>query len=169
MTSDTLQETFENIKIYDGLVSKEDQTKFLSECLSLTYKVDAWDMTPEDASGASAGVDVCTYMYNKLMMIINKNIPEVEGLSVYDCYVNCFFPRETPNWHLDSDSDKSRTLLYYANTNQFNEGGTEFLDKDIAISVLPRDGRIVVFPGNYWHRATSFRDRKRFTIAFKYK
>jgi len=169
MTKDILQETFNNIEIYDDLVSVGDQRKFLSECNRLGYNVNAWDESPADASGASASVSIHSYMHNKLMMIIGNNIMSVEGLQPYDCYVNCFFPNENPNWHIDNDSDKSRTLIYYANTNDFNEGGTEFLGENTVMSVLPKAGRIVVFPGNYKHRATSFRDKKRFTIAFKYK
>lgn len=161
------------IKVYDNLIDKETQARFLSECKSQEYNIDVTDVVEDanTASGCSSAMSIHTYMYNKLKAIIDTNISEVAGLELYDCHVNCFFPREVPNFHTDNESDGSITLLYYANTNNYTEGGTEILDKDNfeVRSILPRPGRIVIFPGNCLHRATSFRDKKRFTVAFKYR
>ena len=82
-------------------------------------------------------------------------------------YVNCFAPSETPYFHTDG---KGITFLYYPNLewNLQDGGETQFYVDGNILGVPPLPNRLVMFDGEIVHRATSFRDRYRFTVAIKY-
>ena len=62
------------------------------------------------------------------------------------------------------------TFLYYPNWEwELQEGGeTQFYIDGNILGVPPVPNRLVVFDGMIQHRATSFRNKHRFTIAIKY-
>ena len=47
-------------------------------------------------------------------------------------------------------------------------GETQFLMNDELYGILPIPNRMVVFSANLLHRATTFRNDHRFTVAIKY-
>lgn len=160
------------IEVLDGKVDKETRERFLRDIRSLSYNINVTDAIDDDVSGASAPLEKDSYIFNKLYAIINDNFNDkLKDLQIVDAYVNCFYPNERPAWHVDSDELDAITVLYYANTTEYDEGGTEFLDTstDEVRSILPVHGRIILFSSYLMHRATSFRDKQRFTVAFKYK
>ena len=64
------------------------------------------------------------------------------------------------------------TLLYYVNTENINvdEGGeTFFIEKENRIGIPYVAGRIIIFDANILHKASSFRNLDRFTIALKWE
>ena len=83
-------------------------------------------------------------------------------------YINCFAPREVPYFH--TDGDKGVTFLYYPQFSwQPNDGGeTQIYVQGNIQGVVPLPNRLMMFDARLLHRATSFRDRHRFTIAVKY-
>ena len=84
-------------------------------------------------------------------------------------YINCFAPSENPYFHIDNDN--GLTFLYYVTNHDWgeNDGGeTQFLINDEIRGVLPLSNRLVGFDATLLHRATSFRDRHRFTLAAKF-
>jgi len=83
-------------------------------------------------------------------------------------YVNCFVPCERPYFH--TDGDEGVTFLYYPNMKWDKDDGgeTQFLMNDDLYGVLPIPNRMVVFSANLLHRATTFRNDHRFTVAIKY-
>ena len=82
-------------------------------------------------------------------------------------YVNCFAPGENPYFHIDGSHV---TFLFYANEewNIKMHGETQFFIDNEIYGVLPYPNRMIKFNANIMHRATSFRDRHRFTLAVKY-
>ena len=83
-------------------------------------------------------------------------------------YVNCFAPGENPYFHIDGSHGV--TFLFYA-IEEWNiemHGETQFFVDDQIYGVLPYPNRMIKFDANIMHRATSFRDRHRFTLAVKY-
>jgi hypothetical protein len=98
--------------------------------------------------------------------------PEIEDYILTRMYVNCFAPCENPYFHIDSALPdlKSYTCLFYANDKwNLDDGGeTQFYVNNILYGVPPEPNRMVLFDGRIKHRATSFRNRHRFTIALKY-
>jgi hypothetical protein len=160
------------IEVYDNLLHEVERDKIYQEIVSLPYRVMEWDQEPEEVSGNRSDLPETSFALMTLRNCIERNIKHVEGLTLSQAYVNHFSPREIPYFHIDSSDEKSITVLYYADVwdkYDINEGGgTEFLIKDNLMTVLPETGRIVCFSSNLVHRATTYRDNHRFTIAFKY-
>lgn len=88
--------------------------------------------------------------------------------------INLFFPRETPSFHKDIPNGLT-ILVYCSNTFDISEQGeTQFLiynsNENLEIKgVLPKPGRVVLFSGSISHRATSYRNNHRFTLAIQMK
>ena len=91
-----------------------------------------------------------------------------QNMNLYKMYINCFSPSERPYFHRDGDTGV--TFLYYVNgTNNLDNGGeTQIVEDDMIKGILPLHNRMVQFDANILHRATSYRDKHRFTLAVKY-
>ena len=113
---------------------------------------------------------------NKVIQLLKEEcknqFPEIERYTMDQMYINCFASSENPHFHIDSlfPDLKSYTCLFYANNKwDLDDGGeTQFYIDDILYGVPPEPNRMVIFDGRIKHRATSFRNRHRFTIAAKY-
>ncbi len=106
----------------------------------------------------------------KLDSKIVSYFPKVENnLFLFRAYINLFSAGEQPNFHTD---EGKLTSLYYINIDNYNlnEGGcTEILThKQHLVSVLPIRNTLVTFDAELPHRATSFKNMSRFTLALKY-
>lgn len=123
------------------------------------------------SSGAASPMPCDTVMYELLLMKIYKAWPDLQQQELYDCHTNCFWPGEFTQFHTDNESEGSVTVLYYCNENEWKDGGTEVLFEDElrVESILPLSGRLMRMPGNQLHRATSFRDKKRLNVAYKFR
>ena len=86
----------------------------------------------------------------------------------YRMYINLFAPNEQPFWH--SDGQTGYTFLYYPNLewSENDLGETQFLIDGEIKGILPKPNRMLGFDASLLHRATTFRDKHRFTIAIKY-
>lgn len=95
--------------------------------------------------------------------------PQLAQRAVVRSYINLFMPGEQPQWHRDG---AVWTVLAYVTEDREPRlgGGTEFLamEQKETRSVLPQPGRMVMFDGELWHRATSYPHRERFTVALKF-
>jgi hypothetical protein len=101
-----------------------------------------------------------------------NQMPEIAEYQATRMYINCFAPSENPYFHIDSlrPDLKSYTCIFYVNDRwELDDGGeTQFYVNNILYGVPPEPNRMVLFDGRIKHRATSFRNRHRFTIAIKY-
>ena len=82
-------------------------------------------------------------------------------------YVNRFQPKEIPRFHEDGEVV---TCLLYADPEPWqpnDHGETQLLFNGEIRGVLPIPNRMLLFDGRILHRATSFRSRRRHTIATK--
>lgn len=160
------------IEVLDDLLLPVEIDRIYQEIISLPYRVMEWDQEPEQISGNRSDLQKNSFTFNCLKNCIESNIEEVKNLNISEAYVNHFSPRELPYFHVDSDNKNNITVLYYADVWErydINEGGgTEFIVDDNIISVMPKTGRITCFSSNIVHRATTYRNNHRFTIAFKY-
>ena len=100
--------------------------------------------------------------YDKTKDLVPKD------MNLYRMYINCFAPSERPYFHRDGDT--GITFLYYVNgTDDLNEGGeTQIVEDGLIKGVLPISNRLVQFNANVLHRATTYRNSHRFTLAVKY-
>lgn len=154
-----------SIKIIDNLITKKEQKIIWDELQTKNYLVGETDGPGLPPTGSVATLE----KKDKTFKIINKKLSNFINIKkLYRSYINCFFPNENPYFHIDKD--KGTTVLYYANLEKYelDEGGeTQFFKKEIK-GVLPLPGRIVLFNSNILHKATSFRSKNRYTVAFKY-
>jgi len=82
-------------------------------------------------------------------------------------YVNRFQPKEIPRFHEDGEV---LTCLLYADPGAWqpnDHGETQLLIGGEVRGILPFPNRMLLFDGRLLHRATSFRNRRRHTIAAK--
>jgi len=145
---------------------------------------DKWKLIYEYCIGASYSIGEADFKGAPLVGMIHELTPESEIYAIMldkmvsslttvgtlqRMYINCFAPNENPFFHIDGET--GYTVLYYPqpNWNENDGGTTDFLYKDHIHGSFPIGNRMVVFPQSIPHRATTFRDRHRFTVAVKYE
>ena len=158
------------IQIADNIFTENEVELFFREVTNLPYNI----KTTDDGafqSGASSPMQYEMMTYELMLNGITKAWPDLLELELYDCHTNCFWPGEHTQFHRDNQVEGSVTVICYVDSNEFNEGGTEVLfeDKLRVESILPVPGRIMRMPGNQLHRGTSYRDKKRLNVAFKFR
>lgn len=105
-------------------------------------------------------------LYSKITTLFEEKI------IVRRMYINLFSPNEEPNKHIDSDNSNDKTIIYFPDTElscSNNKGETIFFDEieHVSYGVQPIPNRLIIFPSNILHSASSFRNKWRFTIAIK--
>lgn len=161
-------ETKMKIKYQDDFLSNFEYENIFDYCLNANYGYGERDNTDTPVTGMVHQIPVTELIYQTLSTKIEEKCSFLSEMNLYRMYVNCFAPNENPYFHTDGES--GITFLYYLNEKyNIQDGGeTQFLlDGDI-YGVMPVSNRLVMFDANILHRATSFRDRHRFTIAIKY-
>ena len=152
------------IEIYDDFLSSDLQNLVWEYCLESSYTYGEYD-TPETPPTGMVheieGNDIYKLFYEKTKDLVPKNF------NLYRMYVNCFAPSECPYFHTDGEGI---TFLYYPqHIWDIDMGGeTQFVIDDEIKGIFPIPNRLVMFDGNILHRATTFRNKHRFTVAVKY-
>jgi hypothetical protein len=155
------------LRIYDDFLTKEEQNHVLDYCEGARYRYGESDDGDTPPTGVTHDIPNNQYVHELFYAKTQPLVPE--GSKFYRMYVNCFAPREVPYFHTDGDSGV--TFLYYPQYNwQPNDGGeTQVYVQGNIQGVVPLPNRIMMFDARLLHRATSFRDRWRFTLAIKYE
>ena len=98
-----------------------------------------------------------------------QKMSELKNYKRHRIYVNLFISGEIPYFHVDGD--KIITCLFYLNPEySLDEGGeTQFFINDQICGIQSKPKRMVIFDGNILHRATSFRNYCRITVALKFE
>jgi hypothetical protein len=99
---------------------------------------------------------------------IEKKFPEHTVNKSTRLYINCFAPAENPYFH--TDGNVGTTFLYYPNMSWDIDdcGETQFFIDGNFYGIAPIPNRMISFDANILHKATSFRDKHRFSVAIKY-
>jgi hypothetical protein len=168
-------------KIYscDNFLSDDDHQFVLDYCASSQYSYGESDdnLTPPTGMvheiynefgiiSQSQNAEIFFNLFES--KIKDKFSSIIDSKNLYRMYINCFAPSENPYFHTDG---KGYTFLYYANdTWDIDDGGeTQFLINESIYAVIPIPGRLSYFDASILHKATSFRNRHRFTVAIKYE
>ena len=112
-------------------------------------------------------------IYNYFTEYLNKKyIGVLDTYQIYRLYINSFAPREPAYFHTDAPKEADElTFIYYplhCFDYNINQGGcTEFFLEEKIIGFLPYYNSIIKFDSHIEHRATAFKDQRRFTIAIK--
>lgn len=179
------------IRAIDNFLLDNDFNQVLMYCKNATYSYGEVDVSKNNDDESFCvgmvhqmypithlnGEDIKIKNYSKVFDLLSKEcksqFPEINECVLTRMYINCFSPRENPYFHIDSmdPTIKSYTCLLYANSGwDIDDGGeTQFYVNDIIYGVPPVPNRMVLFDGRIRHRATTFRNKYRFTIALKYE
>ena len=159
------------IKVFDNFLSEKDFNYVNNYCLTANYTYGERDNFDTPPVGMVSEIPLDSQITSLFQNVINQKISQVLPYNLYRSYINCFSPLENPYFH--TDGDNGLTLLFYPNKEwSLNDNGeTQILLKnqvDQIVGIFPIPNRMLVFDASLLHRATSFRDKHRFTIAFKY-
>ena len=157
------------IKLIDNFFEEKVHHNIWDYCNNVSYK-----LGEEDREGVpSTGGVFEIFNDNNLFKVFNDKLKErfveLNNLNCFRSYINFFSPNENPYYHIDND--KGYTCLFYPNLEfELDEGGeTQFVLNNGITGILPTPNRMVLFDARLNHKATSFRSKHRFTIAFKYQ
>ena len=153
------------VEVFDNFLSEDDCYSVIDYCKMASYSYGEYDYPGAIPTGMVHEIYETSEIY-KLFQSKTENL--VSDYSLDRMYVNCFAAGENPNFHVDGSHGV--TFLFYANEewNIEMQGETQFLIDDQITGILPYPNRMVKFDADILHRATSFSDRHRFTLAVKY-
>tara|TARA_A100001201_G_scaffold131483_1_gene117676 strand:- start:242 stop:802 length:561 start_codon:yes stop_codon:yes gene_type:complete len=112
------------------------------------------------------------HLFDTLTTTIEERYERCTKNHLTRLYINCFSPNDNPYFHTDvGENQDGITFLYYPNFeyNIDNGGETQFEVNGALYGIQPFPNRLVCFPANILHRATSHRNYYRFTVAIKYE
>ena len=155
------------VNVEDNFLTEEEHESVLYYCLGSKYGYGEYDRPELPPTGMVAEIEEHEDIYK---FFKEKTEPFAKGLIIDRMYINSFAPSENPYFHTDSGVHSDITCLYYANdTWELDDGGaTEFYIDGNFVGVAPMPNRLLYFSADIPHRATSFRNRYRFTLAIKY-
>lgn len=157
------------IKCFDEFFSPADHQNIFGFCEKVNYFYGETDTDGLPPTGMVCDLTNCDLpICNFLRTSVQDKVSEIKDMKLYRMYINCFAPSENPYFHTDGQT--GITLLYYPNLYwDINDcGETQFIQNNEMTGVLPLPNRLVCFSANILHKATTFRNKHRFTIAFKY-
>lgn len=157
-----------SLNFVDNFLSKKEHEIVLEYCVNANYRVGEVDLVGLPPTGMIHEIPETEFVYKLFRKRITEGIDIVRDMKIYRAYVNCFCPGENPFFH---DDGGGITFLYYPNV-EWNlqwGGETQFVIDNNIQGVLPIPNRMVFFDGQIVHRATSFRDEHRFTVAIKFQ
>jgi len=156
------------VQTCDNFFSKQDHQTILDYCLDCDYSYGETDNNTHRPTGMVHNIAEQSEIYQLIQTKIEQSIPAISQMKLYRMYVNCFAPSENPYFHTDGET--GITLLYYPQTDwNLDDGGeTQFYIENNIYGITPVCNRMVMFDAAVKHRATTFRDRHRFTVAIKY-
>lgn len=157
-----------SIEIRDNFLEEADAKRVLEYCFQSLYHYGECDMDDTPPTGMVHEIEEDEDIYRLFESKIKNYYRYVKKLNLDRMYVNCFAPSENPYFH--TDGEEGITFLYYPNMNwDLQEGGeTQFYINDDIYGITPVPNRIVIFSANIKHKATTFRNNHRFTVAVKY-
>jgi Rps23 Pro-64 3,4-dihydroxylase Tpa1-like proline 4-hydroxylase len=158
-----------NIKIKDNLLSKQDIKNIYDFCKNQTFsRTETDDNNNVIHTGLVCDLDKNEGVVNFLLKATNTSKDKL-----IRSYINLFLPNEQAYFHQDKqNNEKTTTILYYVNNEPSNLndlGETFFYINNEIRGIQPVPGRIIIFNGDIWHRASCLRNTDRFTIALKMK
>lgn len=160
------------INVSDNYFTERQHQFILTYCENCKYTYGEVDNTDTPPTGLIHNIPYTEEIYRLIEDRIEKSMgPDVIKYRIYRMYVNCFAPRELAYFHTDGKHG-DLTFLYYPNSEWKPDDGGEtqiYVNDDIITGVPPIPNRMVMFDAALLHRATSFRDTYRFTIAIKYE
>jgi hypothetical protein len=163
------------IQVVDNFLSDQIHKDVFERCLNSLYTYGETDNDDTPPTGMVSNIGDWNYIDDSYMWDIfsdriSNKFPETSNKLIYRMYINCFSPSENPYFHTDGPKGEI-TFLYYPHIHwNYDDGGeTQFIMNNEITAISPIPNRMVKFNAELLHKATSFRNNHRFTIAVKYK
>ena len=155
------------VNIFNNFLSTQDCESVLRYCHEASYTYGETDRIETPPVGMIHEIEKTNEIYQLFQKKTRELVPHT--LNIYRMYVNCFAPNENPYFHIDGAH--GITLLYYPDQKwELDRGGeTQFYLGGEIYGITPVSNRIVMFDSKIMHRATTFRNGYRFTLAVKYE
>jgi len=163
---------FYDIKIYDDFFESYCLNFIEKNISNLPFYRSEYDLAGrlKKKSGLVHYIDYKSDVYNIIEnRLVDKNILTDKN-KIDRMYYNLFLPNENPQYHVDSKNNNDITVLVYLDNIEIdmNENGCTEFDIDSLVLGIPHiKNRVVVFNSTIKHRATSFLDKDRYSIAVK--
>lgn len=157
-----------NIDFKEGFLEDDNYIYLRDYSRQANYTWGESDLINTPPTGMVHNMPEGSPMHTMLAGSIEQQFPFVKEMTMLRMYINCFAPRELPYFH--EDGPRGVTFLLYLNDNWEPQLGGEtqfFIDGNI-YGIAPVANRIIHFPAQALHRATTFREGHRFTVAVKY-
>ena len=168
------------IDYIDNFFDQDVYYSIVDYCLRAPYSFGETDNPNQPPTGMVSHFDPEHELYTTINESINSKISAVQKLNLYTMNINYFAPCENPYFH--TDAEYGITCLYYLGPIKAmkqrwmspkytidDNGETQFFVNKKSINILPIANRMCFFDASILHRATSFRNCYRFTIAIKYR
>lgn len=155
------------MKVIDNFLEQKDAEYVNKYCLTASYIYGEKDLDTTPPTGMVHEIENTHRIYKLFNKKIQEIFVDLKNITIYRMYVNCFAPSENPYFH--TDGEKGITFLYYVNDSwQLDDGGeTQIIIDNEIKGILPIPNRLVAFDAHLVHKATTFRNKHRFTIAIK--
>ena len=152
----------------DNFLPYKEYEYVINYCLSSPYYYGETDNPGNRPTGMTSNISNDSFIFKIFDKAIQEKVDQVKNLPIHRMYINCFAPDEKAFFH--TDGNQGFTCLFYVNPDyDVNDGGeTQFIVNSSGINILPLPNRLSFFKVPLLHRATSFRNKHRFTIAIKY-
>ena len=135
----------EKIKEIENYVSKFQYGRFETDNEEFDFKTNTYDFERDDPFL----MDVQKLFWDKLKNNVDIILTRL--------YCNKLIAGDNPTSHYDSKHETDTTVLVYANTQwDHNEGGETLFyneDKEVVQAIVPKPGRVAIFPANILHSA----------------
>ena len=156
------------VEVIDDFLSTDDAYSVLDYCRMASYTYGETDTSSTPPTGMVHEICETDEIYK--LFSSKTDLIAGDDLVLNRMYINCFAPTENPYFHTDCDEEGSITFLYYSSDEWYLDlgGETQFYANGQMAGVPPVPNRMVYFDSSILHRATTYRDRHRFTIAIKY-
>ena len=145
-------------------VSQFKYSRFETDTEEYDFKTDTYDFKKNDPFL----LEVQKLFWDKLKNNVDIILTRL--------YCNKLKAGDSPTSHYDGKYETDTTVLVYANTEwDHNEGGETLFyneDKEVVQAIVPKPGRVAIFPANILHSARPplpYVTKPRYTIAYKYE
>lgn len=160
------------IDILDDFLTREELDFVVDYSFGAPYYYGETDTPVSPVTGMVHEVSENSRFYNIFADRIVERYPRFDRQHIVRLYINCFAPNEHPYFHVDDDKGvDATTFLFYVTPgwNINNGGETQFYDDGVIRAVPPIQNRLISFPAHILHKATTYKNGYRFTVAIKYK
>ena len=168
----------EQVIVIDDIFTK-DEIQWMEDYFTL---FDGWQLIFDDPeqslSQYSLGQVIDLPNFGEFEQFCMRVFKERSGVPVPNFHrvvYNCFRFGDSPNLHIDGEQEDALKLMVYPNTKWSEAWGSESVfvrDGEITDAIIPKPGRLVIFPGSIPHGAKApnrnHEGVARFSAVFQY-